>query len=126
LAAADGEDRPEKADVMAVFEDEWSYPEAKIFGDIFYERSEWVVRRFLPFDRAVLIQAMADWFDQPDDHKAMLAVHLASRFRLVELLPLIRELDRRILAGEARRPYEAEWTARAIADLTLQEPTADA
>jgi len=33
---------------MAVFEDEWSYPEAKNYGDIFYERSEWVVRRFLP------------------------------------------------------------------------------
>jgi len=47
----------------------------------------------------------------------MLAVHLASRFGLVELVPLIRELDRKILAGESRRRYEAEYTTRAIARL---------
>jgi len=52
-----------------------------------------------------------------EDVKAMLAVHLASRFGLVELVPLIRELDRKILAGESRRRYEAEYTTRAIARL---------
>jgi hypothetical protein len=107
---------------MAVFEDEWSYPEAKNYGDIFYERSEWVVRRFLPSDRTVLIEAIAGWFDEPEDVKAMLGVHLAWRFGLVELVPLIRELDRKILAGESRRPYEAEYTTRAIA--RLQRPNA--
>jgi hypothetical protein len=29
VAGTGAEDRPRKADVMAVFEDEWSYPETK-------------------------------------------------------------------------------------------------
>jgi hypothetical protein len=63
------------------------------------------------------VEAIAGWFNEPEDMKAMLAVHLAWRFGLVELVPLIRELDRKILAGESRRQYEAEYTTRAIAQL---------
>jgi hypothetical protein len=112
--------RLSKAEVLKEFQAAWADPAAARSGDIFDDRAVGVLKSLLPENRDTVVEVLRDWIRDDNAPKALVALSLAERFCLFELVDEIRRLDERIRDRRVFLPYYLWWTQRAISSLTQQ------
>jgi hypothetical protein len=106
-----------KDDVLRILETDFTDPGSYKSGEYLEEHIFWHIELLIQNERRHIIEILNDWLNMRIEPHTMLAVDVAGKFEISELVPQILELRHEIESGKSFLRYYVQRIDKALIKL---------